>query len=492
LRLEWQLISQLASNNLELAAALGVAPEQLASDPTLGEGWRAVRVELAGPMHAALAGRVKLTIRHGIADRKANLLVVDLDSPGGAPDSSLELARFLADLQNESVKTVCYVRSQARGDAALVAWAADQLIVHPEAVLGGPGAAAMSVQQLDDLRLGIQELAERRERPWSLPVALIDARARVQRYVRQGSGVSVYLTQEEADKVVRQGGWSAAEEIGVAGQPLELNGEQAVELRLARHTASDMSELATLYGLDEEPPLARSKWAYELIDSLARPEVAATLLFLGGFALMIELSSPGFGVGAFLSALCFILYFWSNYLHGTAEWLEIILFVLGAMFVAIEIFVLPGFGIFGLGGGLLMVCSLVLASQTFVLPGNAYQLRQLPKSIGIVSAGAVGLMVGVFLLHRYLDRTPMFRQFALPVPEGDELVERARRESLGDFEFLVGQIGVVVTPLRPAGKVRFGDRLIDVVGDGEAFDVGERVCVSEVEGTRVVVRRPPA
>ncbi|MFO0915954.1 MAG: NfeD family protein [Pirellulales bacterium] len=489
LRLDWQLISQLAADRRQLAAAVGVAPEQLESDVSLSEGWRAIRADLIGPMHAALATRTRQALEHGITDLRANLVVLYLDSPGGDPKASLELAQFLIGLRKDSIRTVCYVSRQARGDAALVAWAADQLIVSPDAVLGGPGAASLTDEQLGDLKLAIQELAKGRGRPWSVPLALIDGRVSLQKYVRQGTGVAVYLTEEEAAEVAGDGSWTAAGAVGKPGEPLELTGESAVQLRLARHTAADMNELAVLYGLEGEPELVRSKWAYELIDSLARPEVAATLLFLGGFALMIELSSPGLGVGGFLSAVCFILYFWSNFLHGTAAWLEIVLFVVGLLFVLIEVFVLPGFGIFGLGGGLMMIAALVLASQTFVLPTNEYQMRQLPKSIGIVSAGAVGLMVGVFLLGRYLDRLPMFRQFALPTPEGTERVERSRRESLANFDGLIGEVGIVTTPLRPAGKVRFGTRLVDVVSDGEAMEVGESVRVQSVDGTRVVVGR---
>jgi membrane-bound ClpP family serine protease len=170
--------------------------------------------------------------------------------------------------------------------------------------------------------------------------------------------------------------------------------------------------------------------------------------------------------------------------------LEVCLFVLGAVCLLVELFVLPGFGIFGLGGILLMVASLILASQTFVLPSNEYQLRQFPKSMGIVSAGIVGLWVGAFVLGRYMDRLPLFRHFSLPAPQGESLEQLRRRESLADFSELVGQVGVVATPLRPAGKVRFGERLIDVVSSGDAFEVGDQVRVERVDGTRVTVTAP--
>ena len=78
-----------------------------------------------------------------------------------------------------------------------------------------------------------------------------------------------------------------------------------------------------------------------------------------------------------MAAVCFLLFFWSRYLGGTAGWLEVMLFVAGASCVLLEVFVIPGFGIFGLGGGALILASLILASQTFVVPQNDYQFDQL-------------------------------------------------------------------------------------------------------------------
>ena len=83
---------------------------------------------------------------------------------------------------------------------------------------------------------------------------------------------------------------------------------------------------------------------------------------VGGLALYIELHAPGLGIGGFISFVCFALFFWSHFLEGTAGWLEVTLFVTGCICLLTEIFVLPGFVIFGLGGGVLILTSIVLAS----------------------------------------------------------------------------------------------------------------------------------
>jgi len=135
--------------------------------------------------------------------------------------------------------------------------------------------------------------------------------------------------------------------------------------------------------------LADPGWADHLIQALASPGVAVLLLVIGGVALYIELHSPGMGIGAFAAAICFLLFFWSRYLGGTAGWLEVSLFAAGVVCLLLEIFVIPGFGIFGLGGGALVLVSLILASQTFVWPHNEYQVGQLEQSLLTVAGAGI-------------------------------------------------------------------------------------------------------
>src|SRR4029079_19487675 len=86
----------------------------------------------------------------------------------------------------------------------------------------------------------------------------------------------------------------------------------------------------------------RTDLADYLIDALAAPAVAWLLLLIGGAALYAELQAPGIGVGGFVAGVCFLLYFWSKHLDGTAGWLEILLFAAGAIFSLPHILVMPG------------------------------------------------------------------------------------------------------------------------------------------------------
>ena len=109
-----------------------------------------------------------------------------------------------------------------------------------------------------------------------------------------------------------------------------------------------------------DDPNAADTLAQQVLDALASPGLAWLLLLIGGAGLYIELHTPGFGLGGFVSMVAFIIYFWSQYLHGTSGWLEVMLFLAGLFCLAAEIFVLPGLGVLGLGGGVLVIASLVL------------------------------------------------------------------------------------------------------------------------------------
>ena len=177
--------------------------------------------------------------------------------------------------------------------------------------------------------------------------------------------------------------------------PFHADGAQAVELRLANHTADNFAQFKQLYDLEDDPTLVEPGWADALIDFLRAPGMSALLLVIGGVALYLELHIPGIGLGGFVSAVCFMLFFWSHYLPGTAFWLEITLFLAGVGCLLTEVFVVPGTGIFGLGGGAMVLVSLVLASQTFVIPHNRYEFELLERSLLTVAGAAGGAIVAI-------------------------------------------------------------------------------------------------
>ncbi|MFW5692636.1 MAG: NfeD family protein [Thermoguttaceae bacterium] len=478
------LIDYLATDRREVAAALGLASDAMLLDPSLGDQWRAIQVDVKGPINATLARQVKRLIEDAMRERDVNFVCLWIDSPGGSLVESVDLANYLAELPTGRIRTVAYIPAQARGDAALIALACDQVVVHPGAVLGGPGAYQPSEEQVKHARATIREsLAPAKGRSWSLPAAVIDPNLAVFE-CRRLNLVEYFSEEELADQ---PGDWEQGRRVTTPDTPFRARGRDAVEYGLASRVVESFEELKRHFALEDDPHLVAPGWTDHLVEVLGAPGVTMLLLIVGGFALYFELHTPGLGIGGFVATVCFALFFWANYLGGTAGWLEVLLFTVGVACLLLELFVLPGFGIFGLGGGALVILSLVLASQTFIVPRNPYQLARFQQSMLTLAGAGVGIVAVALLARRWLPSTPGLRHVVLAPPEGEEAAHLSRREALVDLSALLGKRGRTTTPLSPSGKARFDNLLVNVLTDGEPVPRGATVEVIEVHGSRVVV-----
>ena len=178
---------------------------------------------------------------------------------------------------------------------------------------------------------------------------------------------------------------------------------------------------------------------------------------------------------------------------GTAGWLEVVLFVLGIGCLAMEIFVVPGFGVFGVSGIVLVLASLVMAghSWSFDLMTNIEELTW--QSGQVLLAFAIVIAFG-FSVARLLPSLPGFDSLVLGPPGSGTDEPRLRLESSPASGGLVsgvsvGDNGVALTMLRPSGKARFENRVFDVISDGPFIPAEAELEVIATSGNRIVVRQ---
>jgi membrane-bound ClpP family serine protease len=465
-------------------------------DPSGGAPWRAIRVDLKGPIKADQVTEIERIIDEE-RERGANFVCLWIDSPGGSPAESTRLAEYLIALPREKIRSVAYIPNEARADAALAALACDQIVMHPQAILGGPGHYQMRPDEIRRNRAVLSgSLALSRSRSWSLWAAMFDPNLEVYR-CKRFSDVEFFSDDElEKNQPVSADGengilWEKGERVTTPGRVLSLSGEKAQEFGLVTHVVENFTQFKQNYHLENDPTLVEPGWVDYLARFLCRQEMVALLIFVGGLGIYIELHAPGLGIGAFMAVVAFALFFWSSFLEGTAGWLEVTLFVTGCLCLLTEIFILPGFLIFGLGGGALILTSIVLASQTFFIPQNEYQMARLQNSLLGLTASVGGLIAAIWVLNHWLPHAPVLQHVFLAPPEGEEAEIISRREMLVDLDNLQGEVGVATTPLGPGGKARFGNHLVDVITSGEFIARDSRVLVTEVHGNRVVVRLAP-
>ena len=218
----------------------------------------------------------------------------------------------------------------------------------------------------------------------------------------------------------------------------------------------------------------------------------APLLLLGGIlGAYLEFKIPGVTWPGVISAICFALFFLGHYLAGLAGWEVVALFILGIVLVLIEVlFFAHSTIVFGVVGVFLMLASLLWTmidrypGQNFFPTGKMLAMPLLNMFIAIV-----GSFIVIALLARYLPRTSIYRRFALmdSNPPGPSLAGVPRQFATA-IALTPGMQGTAVTVLRPSGKARFADHVVDVVTEGEFIASQTPVTVIQTDGMRVVVK----
>ena len=237
----------------------------------------------------------------------------------------------------------------------------------------------------------------------------------------------------------------------------------------------------------ESVPISGTDWLDELAEFLTHPWTRVVLIMLAITCLILEVKMPGISLPGVLSAFFFVLFFWSHsQFSGQIFWLAIFLFFLGMILIGVEIFILPGFGITGIAGILLVLGSLGLVAYGH-WPKNPDEWVGLGKSMAPYGISCMGALVSVVIIAQFLPSMPMTSKLFLKPRDNDDQPLFAEDELHQGLAGLLGSIGVAETSLHPSGKAKFGDHWLDVVSDGGFIVQGAKIKVCQIEGGKIVV-----
>jgi membrane-bound serine protease (ClpP class) len=223
-----------------------------------------------------------------------------------------------------------------------------------------------------------------------------------------------------------------------------------------------------------------------IISFFLNPAVSGILILLIIGGIYFELQTPGIGFPLALAISAALLYFIPYYLNGLADNWEILAFVIGIILLAVEFFVIPGFGVFGVTGIVLTLGGLVLG----MLPNEAFnfdwvsstQLFEALLTVILAALAAVGL---VFWLTPKVNEWGAFKHLALATTQ-----DRAQGFTASVYsENLIGKIGTVHSRLRPSGKIKLDGEIYDAYSRGEFLEQGEAIEVISTEGTSLRVKK---
>lgn len=269
-------------------------------------------------------------------------------------------------------------------------------------------------------------------------------------------------------------------------QILTLTASQAVGLGYCDGIAENIHEvIVTFLGYSDYDLETYNPTFYDKIRGfLTNGVVQALLIMLIIGGIYFELQSPGIGFPTAIAITAAILYFTPLYLTGYAQNWEVLLFVLGLIFIVFEIFVVPGFGVTGILGILFVFLALVLA-----LVGNIrFNFEGLPameifRAVMIV-LGGMGMSVALILyLSSRIGKPGILDKVALHADQEGYVSVSMEPAAM------VGKTGLAATVLRPSGKVIVEDVYYDAVSLKGFIDKGDEVLVKRFENFQLYVER---
>jgi membrane-bound serine protease (ClpP class) len=404
----------------------------------------------------------------------AAAVILDVDTHGGRVDAAVQIRDTLLDTD---IPVVAFVHRRAISAGALISLAADHIAFAP----GGSMGAATPVQ------MGDGEMQPVGEKVVSYMRA--EMRATAEATGRDGDLAEAMV---DADIVI--------DGVVAKGKLLTVTTESARELGLTELVVEDLPALLDALGLGNARTIDMNEnWAESFARFVTDPTVAGLLMSLGVLGIMVELYSPGFGVPGTLGVVSLVLFFFGHSTVSLVGWEEVILLTIGFLALLVEFLIIPGFGVIGIAGILLVMAGLALALVGAPLevawdlgtnPGGL--MDAMSRVVIALAVTIVGMGVAVWALpKKVLPKWLVLDSRIEESAPGTIPAGQARTESHGASVELVGKVGSAVTDLRPSGKARIDGRIIDVVSLHEYIRSGAQIEVTEVEGMRVVVNRAP-
>jgi membrane-bound serine protease (ClpP class) len=468
------------------------------------------------------AGFVERRLRRAKAE-KFDLVVLEIDTNGGSVGACERINR---GIQECGVPVIAFVKGKAFSGGAIIALGCKAIVMAPGSQIGGAevvdgqgGDIGGSMKKkIESMMLAmVGNLCDLNGHPKPIAQGMVNLDLEVYeirdpkiRFVTGDELAQMEKSRGAKVPIVRQ--WKKKDKI------LTLTAKDAVNSGLALGLASDPEE--TFTGLNVAPAqidLAVVTPAEKVSRALGHPIWSILLVLVGIVALFLELKSPGHGMGYITFAFCMGVFFWLQIFSSNAGLWEVALFGVGAAALAVEIFILPGFGIAGFLGIVLILTSIIFAflpehisiSNLFkkdgLSPWEAVMLTAALKwafiaLISIVAVTVVGLVRGARLpgLGRMALRTEIHggarsrenvvgADGSLAGAPGIVLLPALGAESAQKLA-LVGKQGLTETVLRPSGKVRLDGITYDAVSEGAFLEAGVKVSVLRVSANGLVVR----
>ncbi|MFM7133589.1 MAG: NfeD family protein [Planctomycetota bacterium] len=515
---------------LALACALLVAPpapgQSAGAIPASREAKRVAVLPITGPIDQVSLWSLERRLRSA-SEQGFDAVVLEIDTPGGEVGAMLDI---LLRLKSEApVNTVAWIRPKAFSAGTFIALACREIVVAPGSVFGDaapiaavpgmgivPLPAAERAKQESPLLDELDDAAARLGHDPRLLQAFVAVERELWLVERSSDGARRFADRAELESLgldpasaplptkappgapapkkpllpsaapLSDDGstWRIVETIDTADRLLVVQSDEAIRWGLASAEVRDDEALRAFFAADTTTRFPES-WTEPVVRLLVSWPMRILLIAIFVVALVIESLHPGIGVAGAIAGVALLLLVGAPGILGLAQWWEILLVVAGIALVGVEILVLPGTGFVGIAGGVCILGGLV-ASFTGTDPTSASQRSMLLTATTTTLAGIVLGAIGVWFASRWMGESRVMRRAVLsasvrntdePPPRHDAKVPAP------------GTTGVADTDLRPSGRARFGDDILDAQSSGDYIPRGAAIVATGRQGATVLVER---
>ena len=402
------------------------------------------------PIEGMIDLGLPLTVIRGIEEAEADnadYIIFLVNTFGGRVDAATEIKDAII---GTDIKTAAFVNSRAISAGALITLSCDQIFMTKGSTIGAVTPVnqqgnKLTEKQVSYMRAEMRSTCEAKGRDPLIGEAMVD------------ESIAVPDVSEE-------------------GKLLTLTAEEALKLGFADKIIEDQDKLFEYLGVVEKTDITVSL-KETIVRLLTNPAVASILLTLGMVGIFFELRSPGFGFPGIIGVLAFSAFIMSHYILRMANWIEISAIGVGLILLMLEIFVIPGFGLAGISGLILVFGGLYFS-----------MISEIPYMSDYAAAGAslsaiiILSLIFTVLSYKTIVKTKTFRKLTLQ----DDPLTKIDLEVETD-PVLVGMSGTSVTVLRPSGKVEIDGKWYQALTRGSYIEKNKKVKVVEIESNNIIV-----
>ncbi|OHB56691.1 MAG: hypothetical protein A2Y07_03495 [Planctomycetes bacterium GWF2_50_10] len=473
-----------------------------------GKAARAAAISVSGMIDNGLYKSIRRRTDAAIA-KGATYIIYEVSTYGGDVESADNICKYLIHDVAPKARTVAYVTTEAISAGSMISVSCQDIIMKKNTTIGDSAPITMTgklegverEKAESFIRAIFERAAEANNYPKPLLRAMVTDRIEVWRIKNVKTGKFEFFEGDRLPKDVNNWEMAAKELINSDKDILTLTASNAYEYGIARAVVENRAAaMAFLEGRDgvkfaTDVPELRTNWSEEMVRWVNSPAVTSILFMLGLLGLYMELNSPGLGLPGLLAVVCFAILFGSKFLIGMANWVEALIFFVGVALLFVEVLILPGFGIAGMAGIILVIVGLLgmfvrNPPDKLPIPQTSYDVNRVVDGVLTLGAGFLGFLVLAWLISKHLPKSKLFAGLVLTSAStggGPEVNMSAPPEAQVNVK--MGDEGTALSTLRPSGKAKFGEAVVDVVAEGEFISPGSRIKIVLIEGVRVVVRK---